>query len=156
MTKTRPQPDYSVGFKREAFTEDQLKRLKPFVGDLTDTSFFIATYYIYFPFLTCEVKCSAAALNVADRQNAYSITMAVRGIIELFRLVKREKELHREILAFSISHNHKTIRIYSYYPMFDSNKTIFYRHPIRKFDFMELDSKEKWTAYKFIKNVYDI
>ncbi|PQE24641.1 reverse transcriptase protein [Rutstroemia sp. NJR-2017a WRK4] len=55
---------------------------------------------MYFPFLTCEVKCSAGALDVADRQNAHTMTLAVRGIVELFRLVKREKDLHREILAF--------------------------------------------------------
>jgi hypothetical protein len=66
VTKTRPQPDYSIGFRREVFTEDQLKRLKPFIGELTDTSFFMATYYMYFPFLTCEVKCGAAALNITD------------------------------------------------------------------------------------------
>jgi hypothetical protein len=58
----------------------------------------------------------------------------VRGIVELFRLVNREKERHREILAFSISHDHETT---------------FYRHPIRKFDFTELDGKEKWTSYTF-------
>jgi hypothetical protein len=85
ITKTRPQPDYSVGFRREAFTEDQLKRLKPFVSDLSETSFFMATYHMYFPFLTCNVKCGAAALDVADRQNAHS---------------------YREILAFSILHNY--------------------------------------------------
>jgi len=49
---------------------------------------------MYFPFLTCEVKCSAAALDVADWQNAHSMTLAVRAVVELFRLVKREKELH--------------------------------------------------------------
>lgn len=155
VTKTRPQPDYSVGFRREAFTEDQLKRLEPFVGELTDTSFFMATYYMYFPFLTCEVKCGAAALDIADRQNAHSMTMAVRGIVELFRLVKREKELHREILAFSISHDHRTVRIYGHYPIIDGNKTTFYRHPIHEFSFTALDGKEKWTAYKFTKNVYN-
>ncbi|KAH6724722.1 hypothetical protein BKA61DRAFT_627338 [Leptodontidium sp. MPI-SDFR-AT-0119] len=117
ITKTCPQPDYSVVFRRGAFTEDQLKRIEPFVGELTDTSFFIATYSMYFPFLTCEAKCGAAALDIADRQNVHSIAIAVRGIIELFRLVKREKELHREILAFSISHDHSTVRIYGHYPM---------------------------------------
>ena len=66
ITSTRPQPDYSVGFRREAFTEDQLKRLQPFVGELTDTSFFMATYYMYFLFLTCKVKCGAVALDIAD------------------------------------------------------------------------------------------
>ncbi|TAQ85114.1 hypothetical protein B7494_g6564 [Chlorociboria aeruginascens] len=82
--------------------------------------------------------------------------MAVRDVVELFRLMKREKELHREILAFSISHNDRTVRIYDYYPVIDGKKITFYRHPIREFSFTELDGKEKWTAYKFTKNVYDI
>lgn len=52
LTGTRPQPDYSVGFKREAFTEDQLDKLSPFIGNFLadDQSFFMATYYMYFPF----------------------------------------------------------------------------------------------------------
>jgi len=156
LTKPRPQPDYAVGFKRTAFTEDQLKRILPFVGGFSELSLFMGTYYMYFPFLTCEVKCGAAALDVADRQNAHSMTLAVRGIVELFRLVKREKELHRQILAFSISHDHRTVRIYGHYPVVDGKNATFYRHPIREFSFTELDGKEKWTAYKFTKNVYDI
>merc|ERR1712098_410448 len=43
-----------------------------------------------------------------------------------------------------------------HYPVIDGKKTTFYRHPIREFSFTELDGKEKWTAYKFTKNVYDI
>ena len=153
VTKPRPQPDYSVGFSREAFTEDQLKRLGPFVGNITDISFFMATYYMYFPFLTCEVECG---LDIADRRNAHSMTMAVRGIVNLFRLVKREKELHREILAFSVSHDHTSVRIYGHYPIIDGPNTTFYRHPIHMFSFTALDGKEKWTTYKFTRNVYDI
>ncbi|KAK5188683.1 hypothetical protein LTR47_011435 [Exophiala xenobiotica] len=156
VTKTRPQPDYSVGFKRSAFTDDQLQKLQPFVGDLTDNSFFMGTWYMYFPFFSSEVKCGAAALEVADRQNAHSMTLAVRGVVELFRLVKREQELHREILAFSISHDHRSVRIYGHYPVIEGKKTTFYRHPIRTFDFTELDGRDKRTAYKFTKSVYDI
>ena len=106
-------------------------------------SLFMGTYYMYFPFLTCEVKCGAAALDVADRQNAHSMTLAVRGVVELFRLVKREKELHREILAFSISHDHSTVRIYGHYALIDGSKTAFYRHPIKKFDFTSEEGKDK-------------
>jgi hypothetical protein len=80
----------------------------------------------------------------------------VRGIVELFRLVNHEKELHREILAFSISHDHETVKIYGHYPVIDGNETTFYRHPIRKFDFTELDGKEKWTSYTFTTSVYNI
>jgi hypothetical protein len=135
-----------VGFRQEAFTNDQLNKIQPFVGELTDTSFFMATYYMYFPFLTCEAKCGAAALDIADRQNAHSMTLAVRGVVELFRLAKREKELHREILAFSVSHDHRTVRIYGHYPVIDGKNTTFYRHSICKFSFTELDGKEKWAG----------
>ena len=154
----RPQPDYSVGFGRSAFTDDQLEKLTPFVGEVTDTftSYFMATWQMYLPFLTYEVKCGAAALNIADRQNAHSMTLAVRGTVELFRLIKREKELHREILAFSISHDHEAVRIYGHYPVIDGDKTTFYRHPIKKFYFTSEEGKDKWTSYKFTKNVYDI
>jgi hypothetical protein len=106
---------------------------------------------MYLPFLTCEVKCGAAALDITDRQNAHSITLAMRGIVELFRLVKREKELYREILAFLISHDHGAVRIYGHYSIIDRNKISFYRHLIRKFDFTE--GEEKWTAYKITKNI---
>jgi hypothetical protein len=112
----------------------------------------MATWYMYFPFLTCET-CGAGALHIADRQNAHSMTMAVRGIVELFRLVKREKELHQEILGFSISHDNTTVRIYGHYALIDENKTTFYCHPIKRFDFTSQEGIDKWIAYKFTKNV---
>ncbi|OJD26982.1 hypothetical protein ACJ73_01616 [Blastomyces percursus] len=152
----RPQPDYAVGFGRSAFTEDELNKFEPFLGYDPDTysSFFLATFYMYFPFLTSEVK-GTAALDIADRQNAHSMTLAVRGVIELFKLVGREDEVNREILAFSISHDNRTVRIYGHYAVIEGSKTSFYRHPIRTFDFTELDGREKWTAYTFTRNVYD-
>ena len=154
----RPQPDYSLGFGRSAFTDDQLEKLKPFVGEDPDdfTSLFMATWQMYFPFLTCEVKCGGnLALDIADRQNAHSMTLAVRGIVELFRMVKREKELHLQILAFSVSHDHCSVRIYGHYALTNESKTTFYRHTIKKFDFTSEEGREKWTAYKFTTNVYD-
>lgn len=156
---TRPQPDFSVGFGRSAFTEQQLKKLEPLVGDVLSgskfTTFFMATTRMYFPFLTCEVKCGAAALDVADRQNAHSMTIAVRGVVELFKAVKREKELHREILAFSFSHDHRSTRIYGHYAVIESDKITFWRQPIRTFDFTEQDGREKATAYMITRNIYD-
>ena len=102
------------------------------------------------------MKCGAVALDIADRQNAHSMTLAVRGVVELYRAVKREKELHREILAFSVSHDHRTVRMYGHYALIDDDQTTYYRHLIRTFDFTEQDGKEKWTAYRFTRNVYDI
>ncbi|KIW89869.1 uncharacterized protein Z519_09298 [Cladophialophora bantiana CBS 173.52] len=82
------------------------------------------------------------------------MTLAVQGV-ELFRLVKREKELHRQILTFSISHDNRSVRIYGHYPVIEGKKTMFYSHPIHTFDFIALDGEEKWPAYRFMRNVYE-
>jgi hypothetical protein len=155
----RPQPDYSVGFKRTAFTNKQLDKLTPFVGEpagLDVLTYFMASIKMYFPFLTSEVKCGNESLGIADRQNAHSMTVAIRGVVELFRLAKREHEVHREILAFSVSHNDRDVMLYGHYPVVDKQKTTFYRHPIHAFSILALEGKEKWTAYRFTKNIYDI
>lgn len=156
VTRPRPQPDYAVGFARSAFTEDQLTKLQPFIGDPGDLSYFMATFYMHFPFLTCEVKCGNAGLDIADRQNAHSMTVAMKGVVELFRVVKREQELHRQILGFSCSHDHESVRIWGHYPVINKEKTTFWRYPIHKFDLTARKGLEKWTAYTFTKNVYDV
>ena len=84
------------------------------------------------------------------------MTLAVRGVIKLFKLVKREKELHQEILTFSLLHDHAYVKIYSYYPIINGDEVTFYCHPVHSFSFTALDGREKWTAYKFTRNVYDI
>ncbi|KAH7175861.1 hypothetical protein EDB81DRAFT_705993 [Dactylonectria macrodidyma] len=153
----RPQPDYSVGFGREAFSKDQLAKMSPFIGDLINgQSLFLATFDMHFPFLTCESKCGEGELEIADRQNTHSMTLAARSVVELFRMVKRECELHRQILAFSISHDHRSLRIYGHYPVMDGKDTKYYRYPIRQFDFTEQGGRDKWTVYRFTKNVCDM
>jgi hypothetical protein len=154
----RPQPDYGLGFKREAFNREQLQKLQPFIGnELEDCSYVAATYDMYFPFLTCEVKCGASALDVADRQNAHSQTVALRGLIELFQLVGRENELHREINGFSISHNDKDVRIWGHYAVINRKDFTFYRYPIAEFNISPTaEGDQRWKAYAFVRNVYDL
>ena len=48
------------------------------------------------------------------------------------------------------------MRIYRHYSIIDEDKATFYRHPIHEFNFTALDEKDKWTAYKFTQNSYDI
>lgn len=78
----------------------------------------------------CEVKCGASALGAADRSNAHSVTLVARGVVNLFRLVGRKDKVHQEILAFSISHDYRLVRINGYYPMINEKDTKYYRHPI--------------------------
>ncbi|KOS21752.1 hypothetical protein ESCO_001526 [Escovopsis weberi] len=157
MCGSRPQPDYAVGFGEEAFTKEQMAKLSPFIGEylLGDTSFFMATFSMYFPFLSCEVKCGAAALVVADRQNAHSMALAVRGVAELFRLLGRGDEVNRQILAFSISHDHETARIYGHYPVIDGQDVKYFRHAIKTCN-LSMDREDRWTPHRFTRNVYDI
>ena len=160
VTSSSPVPDFYVGFKRNVFTTKQLETLEPYTGNVLAAtkhrSCFLATWRIFFPFFTCEAKCGAGGLDIADRQNAHSMTLAVRGVVELFRLVKREKEVDRKILAFSISYDDESIRIYGHYAVVHGDQTTFHRHPIRNFSFTDRQGKERWTAYKFTKNVYEI
>ncbi|KAK9434866.1 phosphatidylserine decarboxylase [Metarhizium brunneum] len=156
LTPAWPQPDYSLGFRREAFTEEQLQRLEPFIGDVFSRSYFAATYRMYFPFFTSEAKCGREGLDVADRQNAHSMAIAVTAVVELFKAVGREKELDGEILIFSVSHDNESVRIYGWYPATGASKTTIHRHTIRKFNFTELDGRDKWATDTFTKNVYRV
>ena len=155
---TLPKPDYAVGFKRSAFTDEQMNKLLPLVGEFESRlpTYFIATAWMYFPFMTCEVKSHSANLEVADRQNAQSMSIALRAVVALYRQVNREKELDRKLLTFSISHDHSSVRIYGHYPVVKDTDTTFWRKLIRRFDFTDLGGKDKWTAYKFVKNVYEL
>ncbi|MCJ1339620.1 hypothetical protein MMC09_004910 [Bachmanniomyces sp. S44760] len=156
ITVPRPQPDYAVGFRESAFSADQLTKLQPYVGDFSCSSYFMGTWYMYFPFLTCEVKCSTSSLDIADRQNLHSMTLAIRAVVELYQLVNRVEELHREVLAFSISHDQANVRIYGHFPVIEGTKVTYWRRPLQKYDFTVRKGLDKWTAFTFVKNVYDI
>lgn len=146
---SRLQPDYSVGSERSPFTNNQLERLAPFVGEVTDTFTFYAIGHLAdvppVANMQREVRRHGSWYRRRTECSQYDTCSERYGW--LFRLAKREKELHREILAFPISHDHETIRIYGHYPVIDGNKATFYLHPIRESDIKELDGKEKWTAF---------
>lgn len=153
LTKTRPQPDGGFGYERSAFSDSQLDKLRPTLGDPSFFSYFKATHYMLFPFLTKEVKTGTMGLDTADNQNLHSATIAVRAVVELFKLVGREKELHREIAAFTISHDDQSIRLYAHYPIIDGDKVTIWRHTADQY---YLGPKTKWSTWTFTKNVFDI
>ncbi|KAL8663671.1 MAG: hypothetical protein Q9202_003617 [Teloschistes flavicans] len=155
----RPQPDYSIGIHREAFSPEHLRKLRPLIGTrLNQESQYTATYDTCFPLLTTEVKCGASALDIADRQNALSQTVALRGLVTLFRFVNREQELHRKVLGFSISHDNEAVRIYGHYPFIDGNNTTYHRNVLSTHDILPSldDEGKRWKTPRFVLNVEDI
>lgn len=154
ITPVRPQPDFSVGFKRDAFTEEQLDKIRPILGDSRSlVSRLRATWNMYLPFVASEIKCGSGALDVADRQNFHSMGIAVRAIVHLFQLINHEHEINREILAFSVSHDDRYVRIYGYYPIIKEEVT-YRRHLIHDINIQAKNGSDRWTSYKFIKSVY--
>lgn len=84
------------------------------------------------------------------------MTVAMNAVVQLFKGVRREREVRRRILSFSYSHDHESVRIWGHYPVINVGKVTFRRHSFRKFHLTERKGLEKWTAHNFTKNVYDI
>lgn len=59
-------------------------------------------------------------------------------------------------MSAGVRGDHRLVRIYGHYPVIDDNKIAYYRHPIKTLDFTSEEGKDKWTTYKFTKNVYDV
>ena len=110
---------------------------------------------MYFSFFIYEIKCNAVAFDFDNRQNVQNMNVALKAVALFFKYVKREKELNRKIFIFFVSHDHKFVKIYDYYVVIENDKTSFYRHSIREFNFTKQNDKKKWIVYKFVKNVYD-
>lgn len=157
LTNTSVQPDYSVGFRRDAFSDSELSKIGPFLNIFLsqDLSFFRSTDDMYFPFLTAEVKCGPRGLEVADCQNAHSTTLGARAVVELFRLAGRAETLSRQTLTFCISHDERSVRIHACYPVMEGDETAFFRHTLREFSFTAHGGAERWAAYRFVKNLYE-
>ncbi|KAI1431998.1 hypothetical protein GGR50DRAFT_27538 [Xylaria sp. CBS 124048] len=158
LTGHHPQPDYSVGFRREAFAWSSLLNVKPLFGNaIQGQSSFMGTSKMLFPFLACEVVCGTDGLELADRQNAHSMMIAVRGLVRLFRLIGQEGQLHRQFLAFSVSLDDSSVRIYAYYPVIHGDNDITYhRYLVRSFSFAAHGGRKRWVAYRFVRNLYDL
>ena len=146
----RPQPDHTYGFKWSNFTETQRRKLNI---EPTEQSLYTAREDIYFPFLTSEVKCGKQGLDLADRPNTHSMTIALRGIVDLYRKANRSSDVHRRALGFSISHDDNSARIYVHYPEIDGNDTVYWRNTIKELNFRDGRGREKWTCYQFTLNV---
>ncbi|KAI4091146.1 MAG: hypothetical protein LQ344_004259 [Seirophora lacunosa] len=158
----RPKPDCAAGLKPSAFTEEELMKLKVYTAPARATLF---TENMYFPFLMCEAKSGDTALARADRQNMHSCSVAVNALVQLFRAVpavaeqdgetgSRVQELNRQVLAFSIAHDHSSARLYGHYPVIEGDKTSFYRFPIYQLNFAFGRRNDRWNFYQFVRSVY--
>lgn len=114
--------------------------------------------------MACERKKSGGNVNTADNQNAHSMFFAVRAIVRLYEKVGRSyNDLDGKVLAFSISHNSREIRIHAYYPVIQqindkenenkkNEQIVYHRHEI---DNYILRDHSRWRAFRFVATVYE-
>lgn len=121
-----------------------------------EKSYYTAREDIFFPFLTSEVKCGQQALDLADRPNAHSMTIALRGIVAVFRKADRASDVHRRALGFSISHDDQDARIYAHYPEVERENTLYFRDTIKVLNFGDEKGQHRWLCYQFTLNVCQI
>ena len=140
-------PDLAIGLFSSAFTEEEIDKLKRYTSVNNWTQ---VTSQMFFPFLMCEVKCGREGLNIADRQNMHSCSVAVRAILRIEQeadkyrqkkgIEKKAESLNRQTLVFSISHDQQDARLYGHYVIVQEEKWTYYRYPVKKFDLTKTDS----------------
>lgn len=148
-----PQPDHTIGFSWSNFSEQRRRKL--YIGS-TEKSYYAARDDIYFPFLTGEVKSGRQGLEFADRPNSHSMTIVLRGIVDLFCRLDRSADVHRRVLGFSISHDDNRAHIYAHYPEINGDNTTYWRETLRDISFENDRGKERWTCYQFTLNVCEL
>lgn len=65
----------------------------------------MATIQIYFLFLTYKVKYNIIILKISNQKNTYSMTIIIRDVIKLYKIMKCEKEVHYKIFVFLMLYN---------------------------------------------------
>ncbi|KAK5080169.1 hypothetical protein LTS08_008911 [Lithohypha guttulata] len=149
----RPQPDHTIGFRWWNFTEIQRRKLNI---EPTAKSLYTAREEMFFPFFTGEVKCGRQGLDLADRPNAHSMTIHMRGIVDLYRRASRLPDLHRRALGFSMSHDDQTARLYVHYVEIDHEEPTYYMQALPKVNFGDNQGEKRWQCYQFTVNVCEL
>ena len=107
-----PQPDSTIAFKWENFSREEIRKLGITIGL---PSKYLARDDMFFPFITREAKSDRQPLEVADRQNVYSMSVALEGVVDLFRRVGRLEDLNGKALGLSMSYDNDTVRMYAHH-----------------------------------------
>ena len=148
-------PDLAIGLLPSTFTKEEIEKLKRYTSVNNWTH---VTPQMLFPFLMCEVKCGREGLDVADRQNMHSCSVAVRALLRIeqeadkYRQEKKKAEsLSGQVLVFSISHDQQDARLYGHYAIVQGENWTYYRYRIRKFDLT--DDNSLLAIHSFVRNI---
>lgn len=154
----RPKPDVVMGIHVRAFTETEKVFLEHY--DLPHSPLMFPED-MCLPFFICEAKSQYKTANV-DLQAMHAASVASRAIWRFCERVGQTKELEKEFLLFSMTHNNKDVRIWGHFivPGLDAlepEKLFHRRHLIYETcittDFEQLN----WAkTYHIVRGIYDL
>ncbi|OAL23489.1 hypothetical protein AYO22_06539 [Fonsecaea multimorphosa] len=87
-----PRPDHTYGLRPSNLTPAQKRKLNIMSFN---KSYLAARYDIWFNFLTSFVKSGTAACDIAERAAMHAMTVALRGIVDLYRRANRVSAVYR-------------------------------------------------------------
>lgn len=157
-----PQPDSTIAFKWENFSREELRKLGITIGL---PSKYMARDDMFFPFITREAKCDKQPLEIADRQNVYSMSVALEGVIDLFRRAGRLEKLNGKALGLSMSYDNDTVRMYAHHVVINPQElddkfrqqlpkmsTMKHRTNLGQVILSNDGGKDRWKPYDFFYN----
>ncbi|KAL3491645.1 hypothetical protein BJX62DRAFT_118103 [Aspergillus germanicus] len=84
------------------------------------------------------------------------MTCALRGVYTLFKLVKRETDLHQRILGLSASYKDQNVQWYGHYVIVDNGAITYHRYKLKAFDFRDMDGSDRCASYKLAMAIYNL
>ena len=101
----KSKPDITQGISRRAFTHEEREKLTS-----NETC---ACEMLVFPFYICEAKCFERPIEESELQALHGASVACSTVIKLYQKTSTTaEELHRRILAFSVSYNQRLVKIF--------------------------------------------
>lgn len=142
----RSKPNATQGVSRFVFTPQEREKLT--------SNNTCACERMMFPFYICEAKCFDTSIEESKLQALHGASVVSNTVIELYQKIGAAKELHKRILAFSVSYNQRLVKIFGHFALIDDNKITFHRHRLFETDLVN-DNFHRDKLYHIALSIWE-
>jgi hypothetical protein len=96
-----------------------------------------------------ESTTTTNKFDIADRQNAHNMGIAIRSILAIFKLAGKHTQLHQRLLTYSISHDDEWVRMDGWYPIFDGDRMTIHCHHLYRKKIFDQSGENTCRAFSF-------
>ena len=141
----KSKPDVSHGLSRSVFTRQEREKLTANNTCSCET--------MMFPFYICEAKCFDKSIEESELQALHGASVASNAVLQLYEKISAVEELNRRILAFSVSHNQRLVKIFAHFALIDGGKISFHRHRLFETDLL-VDESNRHSPYRIALGIW--